>query len=352
MTVKKTIVPLLNGEMKHMKLFQNTSQNKTPITLILTAGFALFLSVSCGKPRTQILVDGSSTVFPITEAVAESYLQKNNTVNVTVGTSGTGGGFKKFCHDETDISDASRVIKGNEIEMCKEANIEYVELPVAYDGLAVIVSPENDFIKQLTPEQLHHIFRYENPARTWDELDPSWPEKEIKVFSPGQDSGTYDYFVEAIIGKDGRVRSDATFSEDDNVLVTGISGEKHSIGFFGLAYFEENKDQLRVIPVVNPKTGKAVKPGIETVKEGEYAPLSRPLFIYVKKGATEKKEVLDFVRFYLDNAAELSKDVGYVPLGEDVYELIKKRFEKGITGTAIGDEGTHGRSLKKIYAMD
>ncbi len=316
-------------------------------TLTLSAMVAT-VAISCGKPTSQILVDGSSTVYPITEAVAESYRSVENGVNVTVGTSGTGGGFKKFCNGETDISDASRPVKKTEIEACVKGNIEYMELPVAFDGLAVIVNPANTFIEQLNVDQLNHIFRYKNPAKTWKDVNPAWPDQEIKIFSPGQDSGTYDYFVETVVGKKGRIRSDSTFSEDDNVLVTGIAGNKSAIGFFGLAYYEENQDRLKIVPVVNPKSGKAVTPSIETVKGGTYSPLSRPLFIYVRKASAEKPEVAAFVNYYLDNASALSKDVGYVPLDPELLKVTKNNFENKVTGSLIHQKGGH-KSLMEIF---
>ncbi len=291
----------------------------------LIAALALLVAVHCAK-KEKILVDGSSTVYPITEAVAEEYGKANTNVNVTVGVAGTGGGFKKFCNGETDISDASRPIKTTEAEKCAEAGISQVELAIAYDGLAIIVHKSNDFVKELTVAQLKSIFQTDKPAKTWKDVNPAWPAEAIKVYSPGQDSGTFDYFVEAILGADAKVRPDAAFSEDDNVLVTGVAGDKNSIGFFGLAYYEENQDKLKLVPIVNPKSNKAVAPTLETVKSGEYAPLSRPLFIYVSNKAKARKAVADFVNFYLDNAAKLTADVGYIPLPDAVYADQKTKF--------------------------
>jgi len=280
---------------------------------------AIFSSfISCTK-RTNILIDGSSTVYPITEAVAEEFGKVNSKVQVTVGISGTGGGFKKFCNGETDISDASRTIKSKESEDCSSRKIEYLEVPVAYDGLAILVNKQNSFINELTVEQLFKIFNEKTPAATWKDINPAWPAEKIKIYSPGQDSGTYDYFVEAIIGKKGSVRNDATFSEDDNVLVKGISGDKNGIGFFGLAYYEENRDSLKLVSVINPNTKKGVQPTQETVKDGSYAPLSRLIYIYVGKKAYEKPEVKEFVKFYNEKAGKLSKDVGYIPLTTELY---------------------------------
>lgn len=305
--------------------------------------------VSC-KDRTQIQIDGSSTVYPITEAVASEFQGVDSAIHVTVGISGTGGGFKKFCAGKTDISDASRVVKKDELEKCAGANIEFIELPVAYDGLAVLVNPKNDFINQLTVEQLEKIFRAKDPATTWKEVNDEWPDEKIKVYAPGKDSGTYDYFVEAILGKGGQVRPDALFSEDDNTLVRGIAGDKNGVGFFGFAYYEENQDSLKLVPIVNPKSKQAVAPSLETVKNGTYSPLSRPLMIYVKRTAADKPEVKKFVDFYLANAAKLSKQVGYIPLSSEAYENIKKHFADLKTGSVLHDLDLMGKPVESLYS--
>jgi len=289
--------------------------------VVLTATSFIF----CGK-KEKILIDGSSTVYPITEAVAEEYRKVAPNVNVTVGISGTGGGFKKFCHAEIDISDASRHIKSTEIEECKKNSVNYIELPVAYDGLAVLVNPGNDFVKSITVAELKSIFESGSKIKSWKELNPAYPDLPMKIFSPGQDSGTFDYFVEAILGKDARVRADASFSEDDNVLVTGISGEKGGIGFFGIAYYEENKEKLKLVPVVNPTSGLPVLPSEVTVKDGSYAPLSRPVFIYVNQKAKARPEVDAFVKFYLENVGKLARDTGYFPLETERYTDLKQKF--------------------------
>jgi len=302
------------------------SLKKYILPTMLTAFFAGNL-LSCTK-REMVSVDGSSTVYPITEAVAEEFRNTAPEINVTVGISGTGGGFKKFCNSEIDISDASRTIKEKEIEKCKSNGISYVEIPVAYDGLAVVVHKSNSFLNHLTVDQLKQIFRAENPAKTWKEIDAAFPEEPIKIFSPGQDSGTFDYFVETVIGERGKVRNDAIFSEDDNVLVTGVSGDKNSIGFFGFAYYQENRENLKVVQIINPKTKKAVTPSIETVANGTYAPLSRPIFIYVSKDSLKKGSVFKFVDFYLNEAAKMSGEVGYIPLPVESYERSKKEIQK------------------------
>lgn len=286
---------------------------------------SLSLSIGCQK-KAQILIDGSSTVYPITEAVAEEYRKFNQEIHVTVGVSGTGGGFKKFCNAETDISDASRPIKSSEIKMCKSAGIEYLELAVAWDGLAVLVHKENKFVDNLTVKELKSIFNSKTPATTWKDVRNTWPAEKIKTYSPGQDSGTFDYFVETILGKKAKLRNDATFSEDDNVLVRGIAGDKNSIGFFGLAYYQENKDSLKLVPIINPNTKKEISPSLETVKNRSYAPLSRPIFIYVSKNAAAKPQTRELVIFYLKNAGKLSQDVGYIPLEDSEYKASLEKF--------------------------
>jgi phosphate transport system substrate-binding protein len=291
-----------------------------------TVAALALVALSACQAKNRIQVDGSSTVYPITEAVAEEFRGVNSSVNVTVGISGTGGGFKRFCNEETDISDASRVIKKTEIEKCAAAGVEYIELPVAYDGLAVLVNPENDFVDRLTVAQLKHIFASENPPKTWQDVDAAWPAEAIKIFAPGKDSGTFDYFVEVILGEKAQMRPDASYSEDDNILVTGIAGEKYAIGFFGLAYYEENADKLKLVPVVNPASGQAVAPNLETVKSGDYAPLSRPIFIYARKSALARPEVQQFVGFYMDVGPRLSQAVGYIPLGDGIYAENKRKI--------------------------
>ncbi|MCB1139045.1 MAG: PstS family phosphate ABC transporter substrate-binding protein [Leptospiraceae bacterium] len=319
------------------------------VTGIVTAILSVAFFASC-KERIMVQIDGSSTVYPITEAVASEFQQTTNDVHVTVGISGTGGGFKKFCSGKTDISDASRVIKKDEVEKCKAANINFIELPVAYDGLAVLVNPANDFIDHLTVEELKHIFQAENPAKTWREVREDWPDEAIKVYAPGKDSGTFDYFIEAIIGDGGQVRADALFSEDDNTLVRGISGDKHGVGFFGFAYYEENKDSLKLVPIINPRTKQPVQPSIDTVKNGTYSPLSRPLMIYVSEASAKKDYVKNFVDFYLANAGKLSRQVGYIPLSEEAYTNIKKHFSDMDTGSVLMELDLMGKPVESLYA--
>ncbi len=269
------------------------------------------------KLSGEIRIDGSSTVFPITEAMAEEFTALNPDVKIPVGVSGTGGGFKKFAAKEIDISDASRPIKDAEAEAAKQNGVEYVELTVAYDGLSVVVNKENTWVDSLTVEELKKIWGPESMVKTWKDVRAEWPAEPIKYYAPGTDSGTFDYFTEEINGKSGAIRPDFTPSEDDNVLVQGVAGDKNSIAFFGYAYYEENKDKLKIVKIDNGKG--AVEPNFETIKSGEYAPLSRPIFIYVNKAAFGRPEVKEFVTFYLTKAKEIVPQVGYVALPDEEY---------------------------------
>lgn len=297
-----------------------------------------------------IKIDGSSTVYPITEAVAEEFQKLKKEVKVTVGISGTGGGFKKFCRGETDIANASRPILKKEMDVCRENGIEYIEIPVAYDGLAVMVNPKNNWVKSMTVAELKTIWEpaAQGKITKWNHVKAEWPDAQLNLYGPGVDSGTYDYFTEAIVGKAKSSRSDYTASEDDNVLVQGIAGDKNGLGFFGLAYYEENKDKLKIVPIINPKTGKEVIPSEKTVMDGTYQPLSRPIFIYVSKKSTEKPEVKEFVEYYLKNAPKLVKQVKYVPLPAKAYKLAEERFQTRKTGSMFGGEAEVGVKIEDL----
>ncbi|WP_228728269.1 PstS family phosphate ABC transporter substrate-binding protein [Brevibacillus composti] len=266
-----------------------------------------------------IKVDGSSTVFPITEAAAEEFQIANAGVQVTVGVSGTGGGFKKFAAGETDISNASRPIKDSEAAAAKEKGIEFVEIPVAYDGISVVVNKENSFVDKLTVDELKKIWEPDSKVKTWKDVRADWPAEEIKLYGPGTDSGTFEYFTEAVVGEAKKSRPDYTASEDDNVLVQGIAGDKNSLGYFGFAYYEENADKLKLVPI-DSGDGNAVLPSFDTIKDGTYKPLARPIYIYANKASLQRAEVKEFVKFYLENAPELVKSVFYVPMTEDSYK--------------------------------
>ncbi len=286
--------------------------------------------------KGDIKIDGSSTVYPISEAVAEEFRTVAPEVKVTVGLSGTGGGFKKFSRGETDINDASRSIKQEEIDMCNQSNIHYTEVMVAFDGLTVVVNPQNTWCKDITVAELKKIWEPEAQGKImkWNQVRPEWPDKEIHLFGAGTESGTYDYFTEAIVGKSHSSRGDYTASEDDNVLVQGVSSDVNALGFFGYAYYEENKTKLTAIPVddQNDENGKgAIMPSVETVKNKTYSPLSRPLFIYINSTAVQRKEVQSFVNFYIDNASTLTGEVGFIPMTDAEYTEQKDKFAKFIS---------------------
>ena len=291
---------------------------------------------SCGNNKKEdggsaISIDGSSTVYPVTEAIAEEYRNEAPRTDITIGVSGTGGGFQKFGRGEIAITNASRPIKEDERAIAENNGISFVELEVAYDGLAVVVNPENDWVDCFTVEQLKKIWEpgAQGNITRWNQIDPSWPDEEIHLFGPGVASGTFDYFTEAIVGESGASRGDYTASEDDNVLVQGVSTDTYAIGFFGLAYFEENADKLKLIAIDNGD-GNPVKPSLETVKDGSYAPLSRPLFIYVSETAADKDHVQDFITYYLNNAGELAPSVGYIPMPDEEYQVQLEKFESFI----------------------
>lgn len=300
------------------------------IGLSAILGLSLLAMTACGSQPTakaasgenaalagDVKIDGSSTVYPITEAIAEEFLAANPDVRVPVGVSGTGGGFKKFIANETDINDASRKIKDKEAADAKAAGINYEEFEIAFDGLSVIVNPQNDWVDSLTVEELKKIWEPNSTVKTWKDVRPEWPAETIKFYAPGTDSGTFDYFTETINGESGAIRQDFTASEDDNILVQGLAGDKNAIGFFGFAYYEENKDKLKVVKVDGGNG--PVEPTFDTIKDGSYAPLSRPLYLYVNTASLEKPEVKAFVKFYIENAKEMAPAVGYIALPDDAY---------------------------------
>ncbi|WP_260284702.1 PstS family phosphate ABC transporter substrate-binding protein [Peribacillus aracenensis] len=279
-------------------------------------------SSSEGKGSSQlqgeVITDGSSTVFPIMEAVAEEYMGTQPDVKVSVGSSGTGGGFKKFIAGDTDLANASRPVKEEESALLDEKGVKYTELKLAFDGISIVANKDNEFIDSLTVEELQKLWVDNGKVKKWSDIRPEWPKEEIKFYSPGTDSGTYDYFNEVILDEKPMVEN-ATLSEDDNVLVQGVEGDKNAIGFFGYAYYAENKDKLKIISIDNGKG--AVEPTHETIKSGEYAPLSRPLYTYVaNKSVAEKEQVADYTQFVIENAGELAEEVGYISLPEEEYQ--------------------------------
>ena len=313
----------------------------------------LFSSALVKAEVPVVKVDGSSTVFPITEAVAEEF--QNSTqgkVRVTVGISGTGGGFKKFCRGETDVQDASRPILKAEIEECAKNNIQYIELPVAFDAITIVVNNKNTWVKELSIEDMKKMWSPESQGKVlkWKDINSAWPDKGLKLFGAGSDSGTFDYFTEAINGKSKASRGDYTGSEDDNTLVVGVSTDEGALGYIPYAYYEANKAKLKIMPIVNKKNNKAVIPSALTIKDGSYFPLSRPVFIYVNKKSREKKEVSDFVNYYITNADKLVTSVKYVPLTKKAYDLGLKRFKDNQSGTGFGGENDIGAKIEEILA--
>lgn len=301
----------------------------------------------------KLNIDGSSTVYPISEAAASAFREKYPNVNIPVGQSGSGNGFKRFVKGEIEISDASRPIKGEEFAVAKENGIDFVEVPIAYDGLTVVVHKENSFVDSLTIDEIKKIYTTEGNAKTWAEVREGWPETAIELFAPGTDSGTFDYFKE-VVAKDGSIRSDISTSEDDNVLVTGVAGSPNAIGFFGVAYYEENKERLKAVPIVNPELGSPVFPTPEAIESGEYAPFSRPLFIYVATSKLSRPDVKRFVEFYLDNAGRLAEETAYVALPTEVYDRAKENVKKRASGTHyLTAEGKKREgSIVEIYTTE
>ncbi|MBF2097645.1 MAG: PstS family phosphate ABC transporter substrate-binding protein [Gloeomargaritaceae cyanobacterium C42_A2020_066] len=323
----------------------------TALTASLTGIHQL---VSQAQSVPVVKIDGSSTVFPIMEAWAEEFQKlRKNQVQVTVGVSGTGGGFKKFCNGETDISNASRPILAKEIEACRAKGIRFMEIPVAFDALTVVINPRNTWVKSLTPDQLKKMWEPGSTVKTWNQVDPSWPNRPLRLFGPGTDSGTFDYFTEAINGKSKASRTDFTASEDDNVLVQGVATDVGGLGYFGLAYFEENAKRLKAVPIVNPKTKQPVLPSSQAVINNTYFPLSRPMFIYVNENAAKRREVRDFVNFGLSpNGAKLVKGVGYVALPADALVLARANFQKNRIGTVFGGVPEVGLTIKELLTRE
>jgi phosphate transport system substrate-binding protein len=309
-------------------------------TALLAAAALTLMGGAAAAQQTIIQVDGSSTVFPVTEAMAEEFQKANKGIKVVVGISGTGGGFKKFCRGETDISNASRPITDKERADCKNAGIDFIELPVGLDALAVVVNPKNDWVSELTVAELKKMWEpaAQNKVMNWKDIRAGFPDRPLKLFGPGTDSGTFDYFTAAINGKERASRGDYTASEDDNVLVQGVAGDVNAIGYFGVAYYLHNKDKLKAIAIKLTPDAKALLPTIENARNGSYQPLSRPIFIYVnRKKVDANPNVAKFVEFYMDmtNAVKLVQEVGYVPLPANAYDVFLRRFRERQIGTAF-----------------
>jgi phosphate transport system substrate-binding protein len=344
----------------------------TPANLRALVACLLALGLgACGGPSSQssstsgqngaggvVSLDGSSTVFPISEAVAEEFQKANAGTRVTVGISGTGGGFQKFCRAESDISNASRPISESERQACAAAGIDYIELPVAYDGIAIVANPKAAWADTITVEELRTLWAPDAQGKVtkWRQVRASWPDREIHLFGAGVDSGTYDYFTQAIVGKEGASRGDFTSSEDDNVLVQGVAGDELALGFMPFAYFDENRERLKLLPVDDGKADNGagpMAPSIEAIKTGTYQPLSRPVFIYVSTKALARPEVQRFVEFYLANAGTLAEEVGYVPLGDAGYRLVSEHFMAKKTGSVFEHGGSQvGLSIEQLLSRE
>lgn len=322
--------------------------------MLVLAGFA---SLAWAFLDDKVAIDGSSTVAPISTAAAELFRQTNPKIRVVVGTSGTGGGFKKFLEAKpdlrTDINDASRPIKPEEVALAKERGIEFIELPLGYDGIAVVVHPSNKFCSSLTVEELRRIWAPDSNIKNWKQIRSDFPDKPLKLFGPGTDSGTFDYFTEAVLGKDGRSRADYTASENDNMLVRGVSGDEGALGYFGYSYYEANKTKLKLL-AVDPGDGKPITPSPTTIRDHSYRPLSRPLFLYVNSESAKRPEVRQFIEFYIGNARRIVEHpmVNYVALSDPLYKITLDRLHSGKTGTEFSDPQSHNRRLDDIYHLD
>jgi phosphate transport system substrate-binding protein len=322
----------------------------------ITAVFAGVLGANVTPAQAQMVkIDGSSTVFPVTEAMAEDFQKaKKGKVRVTVGISGTGGGFKKFCRGETDISNASRPILQKEMDECKKVGVQYIEVPVAYDALTVVIHPENTWAKTLTVAELKKMWEpaAQGKITNWKQVNPAFPDAPLKLFGAGADSGTFDYFTEAINGKSKSSRGDFTASEDDNVLVQGVSRDKNALGFFGFAYYSENKDKLQAVAVAEKAGGTPVVPSMDAVISGTYTPLSRPIFIYVNVKALDRPEVREFLDFYMKNADQLVREVKYVPLPAKAYTHNVEVLGKKVVGTKFGGKNQVGMTIEDLMAAE
>jgi phosphate transport system substrate-binding protein len=329
--------------------------NELRMLSIAAAFAAAFVGTSAVAQAQIVKVDGSSTVFPITEAVAEDFQKsKKGKIKVTVGISGTGGGFKKFCRGETDISNASRPILRKEMDDCRAAGITYLELPVAYDALTVVINPKNNFVKSLTVAELKKMWEpaAQGKVTNWNQINPAFPSAPLKLFGAGADSGTFDYFTEAITGKSKSSRGDFTASEDDNVLVQGVSRDVNALGFFGFAYYAENRDKLKSVPIVDKPGGKAVQPTMENVLNGSYQPLARPIFIYVNAASLKKPEVKEFVEYYNKHGEKLAREVKYVPLPAEAYTHNLDTMGKMRLGTKFNGENKVGLTIEQLMKME
>jgi phosphate transport system substrate-binding protein len=316
---------------------------------------AAALGLATASQAQTVKIDGSSTVYPITEAVAEEFQKaKRGAIKVTVGISGTGGGFKKFCRGETDISNASRPITRKEMEDCKAAGVTYLEMPIAYDALTVVINPKNTWAKTMTVAELKKMWEpaAQGKVKNWNQINPAFPNAPLKLFGAGADSGTFEYFTEAIVGKSKASRGDFTASEDDNVLVTGVSRDVNGIGYFGYAYYEANRGKLAAVSIVASDGKPAVAPSEQSVENGTYQPLSRPIFIYVNAKSASKPEIKEFIEYFNKNATQLVKEVKYVPLPGKAYTYNQQTLGKMRLGTKFGGENKVGLTIEQLMQME
>lgn len=335
-----------------MKIKLNSLTLVSAIALVAATVGLSVPAVRSQSPST-IRIDGSSTVFPITEAVAEEFQKQSRSARVTVGISGTGGGFKKFCSGQTDISNASRPILAKEMAACKQAGIQYIELPVAYDALTVVVNPKNNWVSSMTVAELKKMWEpaAQGKITNWSQVRQGWPNAPLKLYGPGADSGTFDYFTEAVVGKSKSSRTDYTPSEDDNILVQGVSRDRNALGYFGYAYYAANQGRLKAVAIDNGK-GRPVLPSQQTVENGTYQPLSRPIFIYVNAKAAERDDVKQFVGYYMNNAPKLVSEVRYVPLPAQAYKVAMQHFQNRKVGTVFGGEEAVGLRVEQLLQRE
>lgn len=306
-----------------------------------------------GSVDRSVEIDGSSTTYLVTNAVASMFRSEDPTARVSITVSGTGGGFKRFTAGETDISNASRPIKQAELERAQENGVGFIELPVAFDGITFAVSKQNDWADALSVDEIRRIFAADGGVRTWADIREGWPEREIRLFSPGYDSGTFDFFEEVVFADGSAIRNDMSLSEDDHIIARGIEGDRDALGFFGFAYYVNNRDRLRSVGIRESPGAEAVRPSLETIADGSYAPFARPLYIYVNAASAERDAVDAFVRFYLDNADTLAPEVGYAPLKERHYDLSRRLFDERSLGTVwLDDSGQHLHApIDEVYGL-
>lgn len=325
------------------------------LVLVTALAWSLAASAPTLAQPSPVKLDGSSTVYPVAEAVAEEFQKsKKNAIKVTVGISGTGGGFKKFCRGEIDVANASRPILKAEMSDCAKAGIKFYEMPVAFDALTVVANPKNAFLKQLTVEELKRLWEpaAQGKITRWNQVNPAFPDQPIKLFGAGSDSGTFDYFTEAIVGKSKSSRGDYTASEDDNVLVQGVVRDVNAIGYFGYSYYAENASKLRAVPIVAQAGKAAVGPSEKSVLDGSYQPLSRPVFIYVNEASLKRAEVREFVEFFMKQGANLAREVKYVPLPAKVYEMNLEHVAKGKLGTVFNGSAEVGITIEELLKRE